>query len=67
MSDTAETAIYESVTETAKRYGLPRREVLEYCEAPRQKFAFKSKGGGKWWIHVQAFHEHLERKRKGTA
>lgn len=55
---------YESVTQTAQRYGIPRRTVLEFCNARGQKFAFKP-NGGKFLIHRQAFKEYLERKRKG--
>lgn len=55
---------YESVTQTAKRYGLNRRQVLEFCNARGQKFAFKP-NGGKFWINKRHFHEFLERKRKG--
>ena len=59
-----ETEIYESVTKTAERYGLSRYQVIEYCHARGQKFAFKP-NGGKYMIHRQAFYEFLERKRKG--
>lgn len=55
---------YESVTQTAQRYGIPRRTVLEFCNARGQKFAFKP-NGGKFLIHRQGFKEYLERKRKG--
>lgn len=55
---------YESVTQTAKRYGLPRTVILEFCNARGQKFAFKP-NGGKFWIHKQKFCEFLERKRRG--
>lgn len=56
---------YESVTETSKRYGIPRRQILEWCNARGQKFAFKP-NGGKFLIHKKVFHEYLERKRKGV-
>ena len=56
--------VYESVTQTAQRYGLPRRTVLEFCNARGQKFAFKP-NGGKFLIHKEHFYEYLERKRKG--
>lgn len=54
---------YESVTDTANRYGLPRKIILEFCNSPGQKFAFKP-NGGKFWIHKKHFHEYLERRRK---
>ena len=53
--------MYESVTKTAERYGLPRRQVLEWCHARGQKFAFKP-GGGKFLIHIERFKEFLERR-----
>lgn len=57
---------YESVTQTAERYGFTRRQVLEYCNARGQKFAFKSKGDtGKFRINRKAFHDFIERKRRG--
>ncbi len=63
----AETAIYESVTETAKKYGFTRQQVLEFCNARGQKFAFKGKGrNGKFRINSQAFANYLERKLKSN-
>ena len=53
-----------SVSEIAEKYGLTPKTIRELCNARGQKFAFKLKEKGRFYINGKKFREHLERKRR---
>lgn len=55
---------YLSVSEIAERYGFTEKAVREMCNARGQRFAFKLKDKGRFYIDHRKFREHLERKRR---
>jgi len=55
---------YLSVSEIAEKYGLTPKTVRELCNARGQRFAFKLKDKGRYYIDHRKFREHLERKRR---
>lgn len=55
---------YLSVSEIAERYGFTEKAVRELCHARGQRFAFKLKEKGRYYIDHKKFRAHLERKRR---
>jgi len=55
---------YKSVAEISQLYGFTEKTVRELCNSRGQRFAFKLKPGGRFYIDHKKFREHLERKRR---
>lgn len=55
---------YYSVSEIAKLYGFTEKAIRELCHARGQKFAFKIKDGGRFYIDHRKFREHIDRRRR---
>lgn len=53
-----------SVSEIAEKYGLTPKAVRELCNSRGQKFAFKLKEKGRFYINGKNFRAYLERKRR---
>ena len=54
----------KSVREISEIYGLTPKTVRELCNARGQRFAFKLKKNGRYYINAKLFRDHLERKRR---
>lgn len=55
---------YYSVREIAEKYGFTQKAVREFCNSRGQRFAFKMKENGRFYIDARRFREYIERKRR---
>lgn len=55
---------YKSVAEIANYYGFTAKTVREMCNSRGQRFAFKLKDKGRFYIDARKFREYLDRKRR---
>ena len=57
-------AKYKSVSEISETYGFTQKAVREMCNSRGQKFAFKLKEKGRFYIDQKRFRDYIERKRR---
>lgn len=55
---------YKSVAEIADYYGMTPKTIRELCNSRGQRFAFKLKDKGRFYIDARKFREYLDRKRR---
>lgn len=54
---------YKSVTEIAKETGLTKVAVNDECHRHGQKYAFRLKPRGRWYIDLDKFKQSIERRK----
>jgi hypothetical protein len=65
MENNQEQKLYK-VTEVAKLTGLSPEYIREICHARGQRFAYKLKKGGIWYISLPKLLEWLEKRQEQT-
>lgn len=53
---------YKSVTEVSRITGISKIEVNNACHKQGQKYAFRLKPRGRWYIDLDKFKQSVERR-----
>ena len=54
---------YKSVTEVSRITGISKVEVNNACHKQGQKYAFRLKPRGRWYIDIDKFKQSIERRK----
>lgn len=54
---------YKSVSEVARETGLTKVKANDECHRAGQKYAFRLKPRGRWYIDLDKFKQSIERRK----